>query len=186
MFLKPVTEKELLSTISSCKQKYSCEANDLSMNIVKSSFKVIMKPFIHICNLSFSSGIFPDKMKKAKIVPLFKSGGDSTFSNYRPVFLLPQFSRVLEKLFDKRLTEFVEKNNITSNSQYGFRSTRSTSLALLDFMEKLGSAIDSKRITLGVFIDLKKAFDTIDHLLLIKKLTHYGWRGIALVKVIFS
>ena len=175
MFLRPVTEKEPLNTINSCKHKYSCDVNDLSMNIVKSTFKAIIRPFIHVCNLSFSSGFFPDKMKIAKTVPLFKSCEDSIFSNYRPVSLLPQSSKVLEKLFDKRLTEFVEKNNIVSNSEYGFRSTRSTSLALLDFMEKLGCATDS----LGVFIDLKKAFETIDHILLMKKLAHYGVRGIA-------
>ena len=107
-------------------------------------------------------------MKIAKIVPLFKSGDDCTFTNYRPVSLLPQFSKILEKLFYKRLTDFVEKGNILSDSQYGFRNARSTSMALVDLVEKLSTAIDNKLVTINVFIDLKKAFDTIDHSLLIK------------------
>ena len=98
------------------------------------------------------------------------------FSNYRPVFLLPQFSKILEKIFYQRLASFVKTNNIMYNSQYGFRENHSTSLALL---EKILSNLDSNLITTGVFIDLKKVFDTIDHDILIKKLYHYGVRGIA-------
>ena len=135
MSLKPVSETELWNTLASCKNKQSTDIENLSMDIVKSTVSAIMKPFVHICNLSFSSGVFPDDMKIAKIIPLFKSGDESNFSNYRPVSLLPQFSKVLEKLFDVRLTDFVEKYDVLSNSQYGFRKARSTSLALLDFME---------------------------------------------------
>ena len=179
MFLKPVSDSELWNIFNACKNKRSTDVDDLSMDIVKSTVSVIIKPFVHICNLSFCTGVFPRNMKIAKIIPLFKSGDDTSFTNYRPVSLLPQFSKVLEKLFDKRLTDFIEKYNILSNSQYGFRKDRSTSLALLDFMEKLSSGIDKSKVTVGVFIDLKKAFDTIDHTLLIDKLKYYGTQGIA-------
>ena len=179
MFLKPVSEHELWNVFSSCKNKKSTDIDDVSMDIVKSTVGAIIKPFVHICNLSFSTGVFPKDMKIAKIIPLFKSGDDASFSNYRPVSLLPQFSKVLEKLFDVRLSDFIEKYKILSNSQYGFRKGRSTSLALIDFMEKLSSGIDNNLVTVGVFIDLKKAFDTIDHTLLIDKLNYYGIRGTA-------
>ena len=79
------------------------------------------------------------------------------------VSLLPQFSKILEKLFDVRLKKFIDKYQLLSNSQYGFRSNMSTSLALIDLVEELSSNIDNKLFTVGVFIDLKKAFDTIDH-----------------------
>ena len=90
------------------------------MDIVKSTVSVIIKPFVHICNLSFCTGAFPRDMKTAKIIPLFKSADDTSFTNYRPVSLLPQFSKVLEKLFDKRLTDFIEKYNVLSNSHMVF------------------------------------------------------------------
>ena len=119
-------------------------------------------------------------MKIAKIIPLFKTGDDSEFTNYRPVSLLPQFSKILEKNFNNRLDNFIESCNILSDSQYGFRSNRSTALALIDLVENLTKELDNKKITVGVFIDLKKAFDTIDHSLLIKKLEYYGIRGVPL------
>ena len=122
MFLKPVKELELFNIINSCKSKHSTDVEDLSMYIVKSTVKAIAKLFMHICNMSFSTGVFPTDLKIAKIVPIFKSGDDSSFTNYRPVSLLPQFSKILEKLFDKRLTEFIEKSNILSNAQYAWFS----------------------------------------------------------------
>ena len=140
----------------------------------------IVQPLNHICNLSFASGTVPKNMKISKVVPLFKSGDKSQFTNYRPVALLKQFSKVLEKLFCKRLNKFIEKNNLISESQYGFRPSRSTSAALLELTEELTSSIDNGDSTIGVFIDLSKAFDTIDHTLLIKKLENFGIRGIVL------
>ena len=152
----------------------------MSMKVLKNIICSIAVPFTSICNQSFIEGIFPDSMKIAKIKPLYKSGEKNVFTNYRPVSLLPQLSKVLEKLFNARLENFIDKHNILSDNQYGFRSNRSTSEALLELVEKITTAMDKKKYTLGVFIDLKKAFDTIDHELLIKKLEFYGVRGVAL------
>jgi hypothetical protein len=180
MFLEPTCKEEALKIIQNCDSKTSCDCNGLDMIMVKNISKVIADPFAEICNKSFEQGIFPDKLKVAKIVPLSKSGDPQVYTNYRPVSLLPQFSKILEKLFNKRLMGFVDKNEILYNGQYGFRKKHSTSLALLDLVEELTSAIDSKKVTIGVFIDLKKAFDTIDHKILLNKLKLYGIRGTAL------
>ena len=93
--------------------------------------------------------------------------------------MLPQFSKILEKVFNDRLDKFIEKYCLLNESQYGFRSNRSTSLALLELIEEITTSLDNKKATVGVFIDLKKVFDTIDHNLLLQKLEHYGIRGIS-------
>ena len=96
------------------------------------------------------------------------------------VSLLPQFSKILEKLFYTRLDDFITKHNVLCEQQYGFRTKRTTSLALMEFVENVTSAIENKQYALGVFLDLKKAFDTVDHDLLLIKLQKYGIRGLAL------
>ena len=108
---------------------------------------------------------------------MYKCKNKHIFINYRPISLLPQFSKILEKLFKTKLDTFIEKHSILNDSQYGFRSNRSTSLALLEITEQITSSLVKKLCTVGVFIDLKKAFDTINQGLLLKKLYHYGIRG---------
>ena len=95
-------------------------------------------------------------MKFVKIVPLFKNGDRKDFSNYRPVSILPQFSKILEKLFYNRLCQFIKINNIMYKSQYGFRENHSTDLALMELVEELTTNLDMNYITAEVFIDLKK------------------------------
>ena len=179
MYINPVDEHELSRTVKICKSKSSTDNDGLSMKLVKEVYQYIEKPLLHIVNLSFKTAVFPDRMKVAKVKPLFKSGQKDVFTNYRPVSLLPQFSKILEKLFNSRLDQFVNKHKILNENQYGFRENRSTSHALIETVEDITRSLDNKCSTIGVFIDLKKAFDTIDHTILFSKLEHYGIRGMA-------
>lgn len=179
MFLNVVEEKEVLNIVKKCKSKKSTDCNDIDMSLVKQVIEGIAKPLTHICNLSFQTGTFPNQMKIAKVIPMYKNGNKHHFTNYRPVSLLPQFSKILEKLFNSRLDSFLEKCNVLSESQYGFRSNRSTSQAIIESIEKITDAIDNKQYAIGIFIDLKKAFDTINHNILVNKLEKIEIRGIA-------
>lgn len=178
MVLENVDEKEIISVVMQFQSKKSKDYNEINMFCLKYIIECIAKPLTYICNQSFITGIFPDEMKIAKVIPLFKAGEKDQFSNYRPVSILPQFSKILEKLFEKRLDNFINKYNLLVNSQYGFRTGRSTAMALTDLVENITSAIENKMHAIGVFIDLKKAFDTINHNLLLKKLDCYGVRGV--------
>ena len=136
MFLSPVIENEIVDVVNNCKNKVSEDSDEISMSILKEVFTYIKEPFTYICNLSFMYGIFPEKMKTSKVIPLFKSGNRKNFNNYRPVSILSQFSKVLEKIFDKRLQSFIDNYGLLSNSQYGFRSGYSTVSALIELVEK--------------------------------------------------
>ena len=180
LFLHAVDENEIIDTVKNFKNKLSTDCNDIDMTLLKKVIDNIVYPLTYICNKSFTEGTFPDDMKTARVIPLFKTGEKNVFTNYRPVSLLPQFSKLLEKLFSARLDKFIDKYNILTENQYGFRANRCTSDALLELVEKITNSIDKKKYTVGVFIDLKKAFDTIDHKLLLKKMELYGVRGVAL------
>ena len=179
IFLNPVTEEELINIVHSAKDKKSKGYDGIDMCLLKKIVPHILTPLRHICNTSLGQGIFPDEMKIARIIPLFKSGDKQNVSNYRPISLLPQFSKILEKIFNNRLMNFLNSNNLLYLRQYGFRKNMSTSMAIMELVENITTAMDNGKFTIGVFIDLKKAFDTVDHSILVTKLDHYGIRGVA-------
>ena len=128
-------------------------------------------------NLSVNSGIFPDKLKIAKVLPLFKSGDKFDLVNFRPVSVLVAFSKIFEKIMYNRLVEYLNENKIITDSQYGFLKNKSTESAITTFTNHILKAYDKREYTIGVFLDLSKAFDTVDHNILLRKLHHYGIRG---------
>uniref|UniRef100_A0A8C7XUM2 Reverse transcriptase domain-containing protein n=1 Tax=Oryzias sinensis TaxID=183150 RepID=A0A8C7XUM2_9TELE len=183
IFLSDVNENELISIVNNFKSKNSKDCEDIDMKVVKKVIHSVAKPLTYICNLSLQTGRFPNQMKIAKVIPIYKSGDKHQFTNYRPVSLLPQFSKILEKIFNDKLALFIEKYNIINENQYGFRENRSTSLAIIDAVEEITNALDKKKYAAGIFIDLKKAFDTLNHDILLDKLEVYGIRGLALTWV---
>ena len=131
-------------------------------------------------NVGKSTGRFPDLLKIAKVVPIYKSKDKKDLTNYRPISLLPIFSKIFEKVVHKRLYKFLEKYDILYGSQYGFREGHSTLNAVTEFVSDVLKGFNDRKMTLSVFLDLSKAFDTIDHDILLHKLNYYGIRGLAL------
>ena len=162
--------------------------DNISMRVIKHSFHLISAPLANIINLSLQKGIFPDKLKIAKVIPIYKADDPSHFTNYRPISLLSNFSKFFEKVMYNRMIEFAEQYNILYRCQFGFRKNYSTSHALIHLINRISSAIDQRETTVGVFLDLSKAFDTLDHQILFTKLEHYGIRDVALqwIKSYFS
>ena len=119
-------------------------------------------------------------VKRANVVPLFKSGEDFVFTNYRPVSILPVFSKLIERLMYNRLIDFINTNRLLYKYQFGFQEGKSTCKALITLIDKISAALDNGEIVVGLFLDFSKAFDTVDHKILLNKLFHYGIQDIPL------
>lgn len=180
IFLDRTSPAEVLLTISSLSLKKSSGPHSIPPKILHLIKYDLSGPLSFLFNLSFESGAFPSLLKLTKVIPVFKNKGSPLeISNYRPISLLSNVEKILEKLMYSRMISFINRHRIFFNRQFGFRKSHSTSHALLNIVERIRQSLDEGNFACGVFVDLQKAFDTVDHSILISKLNHYGIRGIA-------
>ena len=179
LFLSPVNDSEVKKIIAQLKDGAPGQDGIMSKWLKCISDHVAI-PLTRLTNLSFSQGVFPNELKVALVSPLYKAKDPMIFSNYRPISLLPIFSKILEKLMYNRLLSFLNKCKIINKNQFGFRNNHSTYMALLIMLENIRNALDNGECAVGIFLDFQKAFDTVDHDILLNKLYNYGIRGVAL------
>ena len=177
----PVTEEETSKIIASFKDN-SAGWDELKPVIMKNIKHCIAKPLTHMCNLSFKTGVFPQQMKIANVVPIYKSGDEDMFSYYRPVSVLLVFSKLIERLMYNRLIMFVTNDDLLYKYQFGFQRGKSTYMALILLVDKITEALDKGECVVGIFLDSSKAFGTVNlnHDMLLQKLSLYGIQDMAL------
>ena len=175
MFLLPATPDEIRGITNNLTTS-SPGWDGIIPFILKQAFSNLLDPLCHIVNLSFDQECVPDQLKIAEVIPVFKAGDTTSIGNYRPISILPGFSKVFERLKYTRLMNYIIEHKILSNLQFGFRKGYSTEIAISVLIDNISKATDNKEHVVGVFLDFAKAFDTVNHRILLGKLAH-GIRG---------
>ena len=172
-------KEEIYKIVSSLNTNKSCGSNSIPAKVLHLLQNQISNHLATICNLSFSTGVFPTILKEAKVIPIHKKNSKLEVSNYRPISLSSNIDKIFEKLMHSRLIKFFEEKQNLYYRQFGFRKDFSTNHAILTLLESIQEALDDGQFACGIFIDLEKAFNTISHDILLEKLNHYGIRRIS-------
>lgn len=180
MFLTPYGKNDIVKIINSLNNTNSVGCDQISTHIIKSCSKEIAEVVTHLVNLSFEKGCFPESLKLSVVKPLFKKGNHTMMNNYRPITLVPVFSKIFEKAIHKRIVDFVVKFKILKKEQFGFQAKKSTTNACYELVNTVIGNLDAKKNTSAIFVDMSKAFDFVSHDILLKKLENLGIRGPAL------
>ena len=169
-----ISQEQIVKLIENLPHKNSRGIDELSNKFVKKIKNVIAYPLTKLINQSIQTGIFPDNLKIAKIIPVHKKDSKTNIENYRPISLLPVISKIFEKVMLNQIHEHFKSKHLYNISQYGFREGHSTEFAVLENIDRVCETLEGKKLPLNIFLDLSKAFDTLDHNILIKKLQFYG------------
>lgn len=179
IMLLPTTPYEVEGLINKIKNNAAAGVDDIKPRPVKYVSKQISYILSHLINRTLETGIFPNELKIARVTPIYKGGGEHLLQNYRPISVLPVFSKIFEGVINSRLDKFFSKHNVLNKCQYGFQKSKSAEQALVEVKDKIINNIENRLYTLGLFLDFRKAFDTIQHDILLIKLQMYGIRGVA-------
>ena len=175
-----ISEATTMAMLNNLKPKPSCGYDGISTKLLKTCRLEICKPFTLIINQMLTTGIFPDDLKVAEVIPLFKKGKKEILDSSRPIFLLPSLSKIFERVIFNQIHAYFTAHNLYYSGQYGFREKHSTQLAALELVDRITRDLDIGNTPINIFIDLSKAFDTLDHNILLSKLHYYGITGSAL------
>ena len=175
--LEPVSTSEMHNLLKTIDVNKSNGPNNPSNFFIKIASNIICPIFTKLTNLCFESGIFPDNLKSATVIPIHKSGEEINSQNYRPISLTSPFSKLIERCIVNRMGKFLEKYNLINPSQFGFRKGMSTENAVNSIHNKFTKQLDNNNVICSIFLDIKKAFDSVNHQILLKKIYRYGFRG---------
>ena len=178
-YLQPTSTHEVMALINLLNLNKANGHDDIDPYFLKIASPIIAFPLSLFFNHSISLGIFPNKLKLAKVIPVYKKGSADQLNNYRQKSFLPFLSKMFERLLNKRMLSFFNCNNVLVPTQCGFRHKRCTIYPILDLITSCHDNIQSKDISALLFLDIKIAFDSVLHSILLQKLEHYGVRGIA-------
>ena len=170
------TPQEVFNIIKKFKNK-KATINNIPIAIIKKISPIIAPIISQLFNESIEAGVFPEKLKTSRVIPLYKEGSRTEVINYRPISTLSIFSKIFEKLVHKRMSSFISKYNIIKPNQFGFQRNKNTSDAIIDFLENIHDSFANDKHYLAIYLDFSKAFDTICHEILLKKIDHLGFRG---------
>lgn len=180
MFMEPVVPKEMITIIKNLKNTNSTGYDDIKTSVIKSVGPIIAPVLCDIINACIHNGVFPEALKISIIKPLHKKDDKTKMCNYRPIALIPIFSKILEKVIYIRLNKYFEKNNIFCKEQMGFRQNKTINMAVYNFLKKIHHNMDNRKPVVAMYMDMTRAFDFVDHKILLKKLYSYGIRGTVL------
>jgi hypothetical protein len=170
-----ISNQEISKAIDSLQPKTSCASDRISNKLLKAMKNELIDPLTKIINQTLDTGIFPDSLKEARVTPLYKKNDMHLMDNYRPISILPSVSKVFERIIYNQIYSYFTDFKLFYKSQYGFRTRHSTEFAALELVDRILHEMDNNKLPVSIFMDLSKAFDTLDHKILLYKLNYYGF-----------
>lgn len=175
-----ITAEEIIQITKQMPRNKAVGPDEITVHVLKENIDILCHPLKRIFNQSFITGTYPEALKTGRVTPIFKADDPNNITNYRPITILSCINILFEKLIAKRMISYIQKYTILSQNQHGFRKNYSTATAVHSVTEVIYNALNNNKFALGIFLDIKKAFDSVNHEIFLTKLERYGFRGLAI------